>query len=85
MNAPLFQHVISVRSGFTDLVSKTDAKLTVLHLGGKKDGDLRVQYGDIWDDVRDLGRMEGIYPLRYCESREEEIIDLIIENVNGTR
>jgi len=81
LNAPLFRHVVSVRSGFTDLVSKTDAKLTVLHLGGEKEGNLRVQYGDIWDDVRDLGRMEGIYPLRYCEAREEELINLIVENI----
>ena len=84
VSAPLFKHIVSVRSGFTDLVSKTDANLTVLHLHGAKEGSLRVQYGDIWDDVRDLGRMEGIYPLKYCEGREEELIDLIVENIEGT-
>ena len=84
VSAPLFKHVVSVRSGFTDLVSKTDANLTVLHLVGQKEGSLRVQYGEIGDDVRDLGRMEGIYPLKYFEDREDEIIDLIVENVEGT-
>ncbi len=81
VNAPLFTHVISVRSGFTDLVSKTTANLTVLHLGGQKEGDLRVEYGERWDDVRDLGRMEGIYPINYCGDREDEIIGLIVDNV----
>ncbi|MBO6147957.1 MAG: hypothetical protein J6O55_01300 [Lachnospiraceae bacterium] len=83
LNAPLFRHVVSVRSGFTDLVSKTNAKLTVLHLGGEKEGNLRVQYGDIWDDVRDLGRKEGIYPIKYCGDREDEMIDLIIEDIEN--
>lgn len=34
VNAPLFRHVIGVRSGFTDLVAKTGARMSVLHLGG---------------------------------------------------
>ena len=76
-----FKHIVAVRSGFTDLVSKTDAPLTVLHLGGKVDGALRVEYGARLDDVRDLGRLEGIYPIEYCQEREEEIIKLIIEDI----
>ena len=83
LNAPLFRHIISVRSGFTDLVSKTNASLTVIHLGGKDEGSLRVQYGDIGDDVRDLGRMDHIYPLKYCDKREEELISLIIEDIEN--
>jgi len=81
LKAPLFRHVIAVRSGFTDLVSKTDAQLTVLHLGGTKEGTLRVEYGTRGDDVRDLGRMEGIYPVMYCAEREEELINTIMEDI----
>ncbi len=81
INAPLFKHVISVRSGFTDLVTKTSAKLTVLHLGGTTDSPLEVEYGSRNDDVRDLGRMDDIYPYEYCAEREDELIDLIINDI----
>ncbi len=81
LNAGFFKHIVAVRSGFTDLVSKTDAKLTVLHLGGTTDTPLRTEYGTALDDVRDLGRMEGIYPIKYCAIREDEIIKLILEDI----
>ncbi|MCR4842419.1 MAG: hypothetical protein K5840_04040 [Eubacterium sp.] len=77
LNAPLFKRVISVRSGFTDLVCRTTAELTVLHLGGDIDAPLEVEYGSRFDDVRDFGRMEGIYPYVYVSEREDELIDLI--------
>lgn len=82
LNAPLFRHVIAVRSGFTDLVSKTDARLTVLHLGGTEDGSLSIEYGTTGDDVRDLGRITGIFPYRYCAGREDELIQLILSNID---
>ena len=81
VNSGFFKHVIAVRSGFTDLVTKTDAKMSVIHLGGTADGPLRVEYGTRPDDVRDLGRMEGIYPINYCTEREDEIISLLLEDV----
>lgn len=81
LNAPLFKHVISVRSGFTDLVSKTSAPLTVLHLHDSIGNSFSFEYGTIDDDVRDLGRMEKIYPVAYCEEREEELINLIYRNM----
>ena len=81
LNAPLFKHVIAVRSGFTDLVSKTDAHLTVLHLGGTEDGPLSVEYGTVGDDVRDLGRIDNIFPFKYNAEREEELIQLIMSNI----
>jgi len=81
INTPLFKHVVSVRSGFTDLVSKVPSSLTVLHLGGNPSGSLRVEYGKRNDDVRDLGRIENIYPIVYCGEREDEIINLILENI----
>ena len=84
VNAGFFKHIIAVRSGFTDLVSKTDAKMSVLHLGGTVDGPLRVEYGTRNDDVRDLGRMEGIFPIQYCAEREDEIIQLLLEDVENT-
>ena len=81
LDAPLFRHVIAVRSGFTDLVSKTDARLTVLHLGAPEDSVSRVVYGTRGDDVRDLGRMEGIFPVVHVPGKEEELINLIMEDV----
>ena len=81
LNSPLFKHVISVRSGFTDLVSKTNASLTVLHLHNVHGGALRFEYGSISDDVRDLGRLEDIYPVAYNAGREDELIQLIYENI----
>ena len=42
---------------------------------------MRVEYGSRFDDVRDLGRMEGIYPVEYCAEREDELIDLKIEDI----
>ena len=80
VNAGFFKHVVAVRSGFTDLVTKTNAHMTVLHLGGSADKPLRVEYGSRLDDVRDLGRMSGIFPLEYCSGREEELISLILED-----
>ena len=82
LTAPLFRHVIAVRSGFTDLVSKTDAHLTVLHLGAAADEPLRVEYGTIGDDVRDLGRIDNIFPFKYNADREEELIRLILSDIN---
>lgn len=79
LHAPLFKHIISIRSGLTDLVSKTNAKLTVLHTGEARDS-LYIEYGTIGDDVRDLGRMQGIYPMFYDEEREDELIRLIVED-----
>lgn len=81
LNAPLFKHVIGVRSGFTDLVTKTSARLTVLHLGGTMDSPLYIEYGSGNDDVRDLGRVEDIFPYKYCAEREDELIDLILQDV----
>ena len=83
VNAGFFKGIVAVRSGFTDLVSKTDAKLCVLHLGGTVDTPIRVEYGTNADDVRDLGRMEGICPMRYCADREDEIISLILKDMSG--
>lgn len=83
LNAPLFRHVIAVRSGFTDLVSKTDARLTVLHPGVPEASVCRVEYGSRGDDVRDLGRMEGIFPIVYVPGKEEEVIRLIMEDVGA--
>ncbi|MCR5603813.1 MAG: hypothetical protein K6G27_08945 [Lachnospiraceae bacterium] len=83
VNASFFKHVVAVRSGFTDLVTKTDARMTVIHLGGSEEGPLRVEYGSIGDDVRDLGRMDGIYPIKYNAQREDEIIGLIIEDIDS--
>ena len=82
VNAPLFRNVIAVRSGFTDLVCKTSARLSVLHLGEVDTGaSLRVEYGSRFDDVRDLGRMDDIYPFVYCAEREDELIDQILEDI----
>ncbi len=81
--APVFRHVVAVRSGFTDLVSKTDAKLSVLHLGESDGRSLRIEYGSRPDDVRDLGRIEGIYPVLYCGEREDEVIGNILEDIMG--
>lgn len=81
IDAPLFKHVFAVRSGFTDLVCKTNARLTVLHLGGTTDKPLEVEYGTRRDDVRDLGRMDNIFPFVYCEDREDELIELMMGNV----
>lgn len=80
-NSLFFKHIIAVRSGFTDLVSKTNAPLTVLHLGGNKEMPLRVELGSRGDDVRDLGRQEDIFPVVYCVDREDELIRLILENI----
>lgn len=81
LNAPHFKHVVAVRSGFTDLVSKTEARLTVLHLGKEDVKELSVAYGTRGDDVRDLGRVEGIYPLIYSGEKEDDIIRIIVENI----
>ena len=83
LNASFFKHIVAVRSGFTDLVTKTNAKLSVLHLGGTLDKPLRVEYGSRDDDVRDLGRMDDIYPIMYCAEREDEVISLILEDIDG--
>ena len=81
MNAPLFKHVIAVRSGFTDLVTKTDASMTVLHLGETQGMPLAIEYGTRDDDVRDLGRMEGIFPVLYDAEREDELISMILDKI----
>ncbi len=81
LSAEYFRHIIGVRSGFTDLVSKTNARLSVMHLGGTLDLPLRIEYGSVGDDVRDLGRIKDIFPMRYCPEREDEIIQLIIEDI----
>ena len=81
LNAPLFKHVVSVRSGFTDLVSKTDAPLTVLHQTKDSNVDMRIEYGSCIDDIRDLGRMEDIYPFYYISEKENELIEAIMENI----
>ena len=80
-NSLFFKHIIAVRSGFTDLVSKTNAPLSVIHLGGTFDRPLRVEYGSRLDDVRDLGRMEDIFPFEYCEGRTDELIQLVLEDI----
>lgn len=81
VNSPLFKHVIAVRSGFTDLVCKTSASLTVLHLSEDPKTPLSVKYGSRDDDVRDLGRMDDIYSYVYRQEREDELIDLIIKEI----
>lgn len=81
VNAPLFKHVIAVRSGFTDLVTKTDASMTVLHLGETQGMPLAIEYGTRDDDVRDLGRMEGIFPVLYDAEREDELISMILDKI----
>lgn len=81
LNAPLFKHVIAVRSGFTDLVSKTSASMSVIHLSDDQNIELRIDYGVDLSDVRDLGRMEDIYPVYYVPGREKETIEIIIENI----
>ena len=80
LNAPLFKHVVAVRSGFTDLVVKTSARLSVIHLGGSEGAPIRVEYGSRLDDVRDLGRMEDVFPVVYCAEREDELIQTIMED-----
>lgn len=81
LNAPLFKHVVAVRSGFTDLVTKTSASMSVIHPSDKPDIELRIEYGVDASDVRDLGRVKDIYPIYYVGGREQEIIDLIIEDI----
>ncbi len=81
INAPLFKHVVGVRSGFTDLVANTEAHMSVLHLGGEGREDLRIEYGTIGDDVRDFGNIDGIFPVRYNSQKEEEVIRLICEDI----
>lgn len=81
VNAPCFKHVFAVRSGFTDLVAKTDARLSVLHLGDVPEGSLAVEYGTRGDDVRDLGRKDGIFPFVYVKDREDELIDLMLNDI----
>ena len=81
VNAPLFRHVIGVRSGFTDIVAKTGARMSVLHLGAPDDAVSRVEYGTRYDDVRDLGRMEGIFPVIRVPEKDEEVINLLLEDV----
>ena len=82
LNAPLFKHVVAVRSGFTDLVAKTQAKMSVLHLNKSGVSDIRVEYGTRSDDVRDLGRMDGIFPVVYMPDREEDVIGIIMEDIS---
>lgn len=81
VNASLFKHVVAVRSGFTDLVAKTNARMTVLHLGETKGMPLSIEYGSRDDDVRDLGRMEGIFPVLYDAEREDELISMILDTI----
>ncbi len=74
-----FAGIITYRSGLSDLVSQTDARLTVIYPEKNAFSGIELEDNDIrHDDVREFGRRENIWNFQWKE--EDHLIDRIVEN-----